>query len=93
MKPLAGSKALGDLRSIFMGAFGLAGLFLLLWPYPVERWERARHDRRVGELNSGADTFFFEEQRALEAYPPPTIGRCRILGAAMVALSSVAILL
>lgn len=68
-------------HDLVMGVFAVAlGLSGLLYPGRRRRvWERRRE-----ELSAGAPERFFEERRALEAYPPGTDRRARLAGLGMV---------
>ncbi|UVO54439.1 hypothetical protein [Sphingomonas sp. SUN039] len=51
---------------------------VVVWPQLFADRFRQQHDDRLAELKSGAPETFFEERRALEAYPPlgkPSIWR------------------
>ena len=66
--------------------FLIMGFAWLIWPELLAGKDRKAHARRLADLRSGQPEAFFEEQRALEAYPPeasPVIWR-RLLGGLMV---------
>jgi len=56
-----------DLQSI---AFALFGAVLVVRPNIVAKPFIERRERRLAELRQGKEEAYFEERRALEAYPP-----------------------
>ena len=61
-------------------AFAISALFR---PQSMVRESLRNRDRRLEELNNGAPEAYFEERRALEAYPPrfdPSIRTIRLWG-------------
>jgi hypothetical protein len=53
----------------------VAGLVTILWPERIATRAKAQYDRRLAELQSGAEESYFEEQRSLLAYPPRPLWR------------------
>lgn len=70
-----------DYRGLVVGMLLLfSGLNAIVWPERRRRtWEA-----RKAELDSGRPERFFEERRALDAYPPRSVRTLRLAGAAMV---------
>jgi len=71
----------------------ISGLTMLLFP---QRWRlvaEARVARRRDELASGEPERFFEEQRALAAYPPPPSDRAWRIRGALQTMLGIALLL
>jgi hypothetical protein len=56
-----------DLQSI---AFALFGVVLVVRPSIIAKPFIERRERRLAELRQGKEETYFEERRALEAYPP-----------------------
>ena len=56
-----------DLQSI---AFTLFGAVLVVRPSIIAKPFIERRERRLAELRQGKEETYFEERRALEAYPP-----------------------
>lgn len=71
-----------------------AGLVLLIRPDWLAGISEGRRRRRLAALNAGATEAFFEEKRALEAYPArrSSLGLTRLLGGVIV-LTMLALLL
>lgn len=67
----------------------LAGSFFVIFP----QWKERRSARRLEELKSGAPEAFFEERRALEAYPSRGGWPVRLLGSAIVIFSVASLVL
>lgn len=53
----------------------VAGLVTLLWPDRVAARAKRQYDRRLAELQSGAEEAYFEEKRSMLAYPPRHLWR------------------
>jgi hypothetical protein len=66
---------------IFKVIVAVAGLMMVIWPHLFANHARRRHDERLADLAAGGDERYFEERRALEAYPPMAkLGAWRLLG-------------
>lgn len=65
----------------------LMGLLLILWPPPKREEEEAQRQKRLAELDSGAEERFFEERRQLQAYGPNGAGPFRLWGVLLLLLS------
>ena len=66
--------------------FLVVGLGLVIWPQKLSAVGPQAHARRLAELKAGQPEEFFEEKRALEAYPPAVGGLFwrRLLGGLLV---------
>ena len=66
--------------------FLIMGFAWLIWPELLSAKDRKAHARRLADLRSGQPEDYFEEQRALETYPPETSPMIwkRLLGGLMV---------
>lgn len=56
------------------------GLLAIFWPLPKQAGQERQREKRLAELNGGADESFFEERRQLENYGPKSGGPFRLLG-------------
>jgi hypothetical protein len=71
----------------------IVGAIILLWPQRLITRVKERRDRRLAELRSGAEERYFEEERALVAYPPPRRGLLWRLYGALLVVGGIALLL
>ena len=73
-----------EFRAIFLVAVGLVAL---LWPDRIASRAKRQYERRLAELQSGAEESYFEEKRSMLAYPPRHLWRwtreCGLLLAAL----------
>lgn len=61
----------GDNLSLYLGIMLAAGsLAAIVRPATLVNESRRNRDARLRELDAGAPETFFEERRALKAYPP-----------------------
>ncbi len=67
---------------MFWGAVGIAtGIPMAVWPRKVRIKKESAAINRLAEIDAGSEERYFEERRALVAYPPPkTDFRMRVLG-------------
>ena len=57
---------------LFWGAFALvSGLPMAVRPIATRLKAQRKHEDRLSEIDAGANERYFEERRALIAYPPP----------------------
>jgi hypothetical protein len=71
----------------------IAGLLLIFFPRPKEPAEEERRQRRLAELEDGAEERYFEERRAVETYGPDSAGPYRFFGFLLLVLAILPLLL
>jgi hypothetical protein len=83
-----------DLNLILGVGALLAGVPMVLKPGKARQDTQRAWQRRVAELESGAEETFFEEHRTLKAYPPlSSNGKKRAFGVFLVAVGASVIVL
>ena len=82
-----------NLQSMIIGSLALIGVLpMMIFPRRKRLKAEAIISQRINDLSNGAEERYFEERRAIEAYPPPKTDRGWLIRGALLSFAGLVLI-